>query len=102
MIGESPTRPGIFHASPEVVVVPDISPFSFTARQLMVPVGGCLITLSIHGRSARSSGLSKSPARSFLKSGLSSPGRQSFDDDAFQPSHALRESSVRRFIVSKP
>jgi len=29
---ESPTRPGIFHASPEVVVVPLTSPLAFTAR----------------------------------------------------------------------
>src|ERR1043166_2213479 len=44
MIGESPTRPGIFQDNPEVVVVPEISPFAFTARQLIVPVGGYLIT----------------------------------------------------------
>ena len=35
--GESPTRPGIFQASPDVVVTPEISPFSFKPRQLMVP-----------------------------------------------------------------
>src|SRR5690349_23585898 len=35
MIGESPTRPGIFHDNPLVVVTPDISPLVFTARQLM-------------------------------------------------------------------
>ena len=40
MMGESPTRPGIFQASPLVVVTPDISPFAFRLRQLMVPVGG--------------------------------------------------------------
>src|SRR5215470_3907461 len=37
--GESPTRPGIFHASPEVVVTPEMSPLASTARQLIVPVG---------------------------------------------------------------
>src|SRR5277367_4280723 len=40
MIGESPTRPAIFHARPLVVVQPDISPFEFSARQLIVPVIG--------------------------------------------------------------
>src|SRR5882757_11153413 len=43
IIGESPTRPGIFHDKPEVVVVPLTSPFAFTARQLIVPVIGCAI-----------------------------------------------------------
>src|SRR5881397_569583 len=36
-IGESPTRPGIFHAKPLVVVVPHISPLELTALQLIVP-----------------------------------------------------------------
>src|SRR5262249_37532760 len=36
--GESPTRPGIFHAIPEVVVTPEMSPLASTARQLIVPV----------------------------------------------------------------
>src|SRR5947209_20535077 len=40
IIGESPTRPGIFQARPLVVVTPDISPLAFNARQFMVPVGG--------------------------------------------------------------
>jgi hypothetical protein len=40
MIGESPTRPGIFHAKPLVVVQPEISPFPFSAEQWIVPVGG--------------------------------------------------------------
>src|SRR6266446_1177054 len=40
MMGESPTRPGSFHASPLVVVQPDMSPLSFSAEQWMVPVGG--------------------------------------------------------------
>src|SRR5882724_5409207 len=40
MIGESPQRPGSFQASPLVVVVPEISPFSLNAEQWMVPVGG--------------------------------------------------------------
>ena len=36
-MGESPTRPGIFHAMPLVVVTPQISPFGLTPLQLMVP-----------------------------------------------------------------
>ena len=40
MMGESPQRPGSFQARPLVVVVPEISPFSFSAEQWMVPVGG--------------------------------------------------------------
>src|SRR3954469_24279213 len=36
-IGESPTRPGIFHERPLVVVTPQTSPFELTASQLIVP-----------------------------------------------------------------
>src|SRR5712692_7802287 len=36
MIGESPTRPGIFHDSPEVVVVAEMSPFESTAMHGIV------------------------------------------------------------------
>src|SRR5207249_10519580 len=36
-IGESPERPGIFHARPLVVVTPQISPFALTPSQLIVP-----------------------------------------------------------------
>jgi hypothetical protein len=36
-IGESPTRPGIFHDSPLVVVTPQTSPLLFTPSQLIVP-----------------------------------------------------------------
>ena len=39
-IGESPTRPGTFHASPAVVVTDETSPLALTALQLMVPCGG--------------------------------------------------------------
>ena len=39
MIAESPTRPGIFQASPLVVVTDEISPPGVTALQLIVPVG---------------------------------------------------------------
>src|SRR5260370_29661109 len=48
MIGESPTRPGIFHDSPEVVVVAEISPFESTAMHGIVPVRGCAITRSAY------------------------------------------------------
>ena len=37
MIGESPTRPGIFHDRPLVVVTDAISPAAFTAFMLIVP-----------------------------------------------------------------
>src|SRR5438128_8982901 len=37
MIGESPTRPGIFHDSPLVVVTEPTSPLAPTALRLMVP-----------------------------------------------------------------
>src|SRR5919107_1511153 len=37
MIGESPTRPGIFHAMPLVVVTELRSPFASTAFMLIVP-----------------------------------------------------------------
>src|SRR5262245_43571232 len=53
--GESPTRPGIFQASPEVVVTPEISPFASTARQLIVPVGRSRRISSIQALSAISS-----------------------------------------------
>src|SRR2546426_11144756 len=36
-IGESPTRPGIFHANPLVVVTPQSSPLRLTPSQLIVP-----------------------------------------------------------------
>jgi hypothetical protein len=36
-MGESPTRPGIFHASPLVVVTPQTSPRALTPSQLIVP-----------------------------------------------------------------
>src|SRR5579859_4018784 len=102
MMHESPTRPEIFHARPEVVVVPDISPFSFTARQLIVPVGGCATTCLIHGAQAWRSGVSSNSATCLLKSGASRPGRQSFELDAFHASHAMRDLSVSKFIGSNP
>src|SRR4051812_39389270 len=36
-IGESPTRPGIFHARPLVVVTPQMSPLALIPSQLIVP-----------------------------------------------------------------
>src|SRR5579859_4478592 len=46
IIGESPTRPGIFQERPEVVVVAEMSPLASTAMQGIVPVGGCAMTRS--------------------------------------------------------
>src|ERR1700687_1818903 len=48
IIGESPTRPGIFHERPEVVVVAEMSPFESTAMHGIVPVGGCAMTRSAY------------------------------------------------------
>src|SRR5262249_28094665 len=108
---------GIFHESPEVVVVPDISPFSFTARQLIVPVGGSLITSIARAISAssfpqisascsrncsESRGLFPLDAALPVHSGLSMPGRQLNEGEAFHASQILRECSVSRFISSKP
>src|SRR6266849_1838074 len=88
MIGESPTRPGIFQASPDVVVTAEISPFSLTAMQGIVPVGGLAMT-----RSAKAI-FSGSPSNRFeiwsFHSGESIPGRQLNDDDAFQASQIFR------------
>src|ERR1700758_664475 len=107
MMGESPTLPGIFHDNPDVVVVPEISPFSFTARQLIVPVGGLAITSiaraistsscsQMSARRSRNSGESKAPrlpvAAVFpFHSGLSIPGRQLNEVEAFQASQIFRE-----------
>src|ERR1700744_582819 len=89
MIGESPTRPGIFQARPEVVVVAEMSPFSFTAMHGIVPVGGCAITCSANAISF------SSPSNSFVMcsfhSGESIPGRQFIDDDAFHANQIFRD-----------
>src|SRR5271155_2041494 len=79
MIGESPTRPGIFHASPEVVVVAEISPLSLTAMQGIVPVGGCAITCAAYAIFS-SSPLKIDDTCSF-HSGESIPGRLLTDED---------------------
>src|SRR6266404_7811009 len=98
MMGESPTRPGIFHASPEVVVVAEMSPFSFTAMHGIVPVGGCWTTRWAYASKAWSSGVSPKMADNLsFHSGLSMPGRQLSEVDAFHASQTLRECSVRRF-----
>src|SRR5215475_8255244 len=100
MIGESPTRPGIFHARPDVVVTAEMSPFSLTAMQGIVPVGGLAMT-----RSAKAIFFG-SPSKRFemcsFHSGESIPGLQLKDEEAFQANQILRELSVRRFWSSKP
>src|SRR5207245_4469850 len=100
MIGESPTRPGIFHDSPEVVVVAEMSPFESTAMHGIVPVGGCAITRSAYAI-CFSSPLKIAETCSF-HSGESIPGRQLKEVFAFQASQILRECSVRRLISSNP
>src|SRR5262245_47318472 len=54
--GECPPRPGIFHAMPDVVVTPEMSPLASTARQFIVPVGRLRRIPSIQALSATSSG----------------------------------------------
>src|SRR5499425_87196 len=100
MIGESPTRPGIFQANPEVVVVAEISPFSFTAMHGIVPVGGRVITLSAYA--IFFSSLSNNSERCSFHSGESIPGLQLNELFAFHASQILRECSVNKFISSKP
>src|SRR6202035_1206946 len=51
-MGESPRRPGSFHARPEVVVAPEISPLGLTAETWMVPVEGQRICSTANWRSA--------------------------------------------------
>jgi hypothetical protein len=46
MMGESPTRPGTFHAMPLVVVTELRSPAAFSAFMLIVPVENLIITSS--------------------------------------------------------
>src|SRR5215471_8227734 len=99
MIGESPTRPGIFQERPEVVVTAETSPFASTAIQGIVPVGGSRMTSTARARSICSSGespnigaiCSRSAAVGF-HSGLSLPGRQLKDVEAFQASQIFREA----------
>src|SRR5260370_39484615 len=107
MIGESPTRPAIFHASPLVVVTPDISPLEFSARQLIVPVGGCMAT-SI----AQASVLSSTCGNCSFSSAVAAVPASSSPDqlvwpllsriDRFHTTHAMRESSTSRSSVLNP
>src|ERR1017187_4890970 len=99
MIGESPTRPGIFHASPLVVVVPDISPLAFSARQLIVPVGGWIATSHAQASvssSACGNSFFISATVAALAGAVSRPGPQllcpagSFKD-RFQVNHSRRD-----------
>ena len=53
MMGESPTRPGIFQARPLVVVTDERSPAALTTFKLMVPVGRTMFSSS--GTSSQSS-----------------------------------------------
>src|SRR5256885_9815293 len=98
MIGESPTRPGIFHERPEVVVTAEMSPFASTAMQGIVPVGGSRITLTARARRACSAGESPNigaicsrRAAVGFHSGLSTPGRQLKELEAFHARQILRE-----------
>src|SRR5262249_33895169 len=104
MIGESPTRPAIFQERPLVVVTPDISPLLFSARQLMVPVGGFSATCMAHSiHSGLALGKRRSSSDFFLafSSGAERPGPQLLwpfgsRSDSLQTSQARRAFSVRR------
>src|SRR5436305_3431065 len=107
MIGESPTRPGIFQARPLVVVTPDISPFGFKARQLMVPVGGWRAISQAQASVALSAAGKISLSRADGLSGASRPSVQLFAPlgsrrDRFHTNHASRDFSVSRFSSAKP
>src|ERR1700689_1245843 len=112
MMGESPTRPAIFQASPLVVVTPDISPLAFSDRQLIVPVVGC--TAIFHAQASvgpsASGNISRRPdmvlafAAAF---GESRPGPQLLwpfgsRRETFQVSQARRAFSVSRSCSGKP
>src|SRR5712692_617374 len=114
MLGESPNRQGIFHASPLVVVTLDISPFSFNTEQLMVPVGGCRTLWMASARA--SGGIPMSAARLYslrtrsdwsaigeicngaggfqLGSAIPGPHQSWLELDSFHNCHILRECSV--------
>src|SRR5690349_8901181 len=107
MIGLSPTRPGIFHDNPLVVVTEAISPFASTAFMLMVP--------KVYGTPRSSYDTWRSPSSRELccmfgvtrgRRGVESPGvsnQLSFGlRPDFQRSHASRDFSVRRFCSLKP
>src|SRR5262245_3708417 len=104
--GESPTRPGIFHASPEVVVTPEISPLASTARQLIVPVGRSRRISSIRLLRAISSGESlvcevfTLPAGALLRQ-LGPQPSLGFRLSR-QASHFLRDSSVSKSCSLNP
>src|ERR1700733_417326 len=109
MIGESPTRPAIFQASPLVVVTPDISPLAFSDRQLIVPVVGCTaISQAQASVGASASGNISCNLDIVLRlGGESRPGPQLLwplgsRRDTFQVSHAKRAFSVSISSTGKP
>src|ERR1017187_7708817 len=86
MIGESPMRPAIFHARPLVVVTPDISPFEFSARQLMVPVMGWMAISLAHA-----SVFSSTFGNNSLSSAVAFPVSTSHDEDIGAAFHHLAQ-----------
>src|SRR3984957_1308601 len=108
-MGESPTRPAIFQASPLVVVTPDISPLVFSDRQLIVPVVGCPAISHAHARvgASASGNISCSLDMVFVLGGESRPGPQLLwplgsRRDTFHVSHARRAFSVSSSSTGKP
>src|SRR5438094_10430963 len=107
MIGESPTRPGIFQARPLVVVTPDISPLAFSARQLMVPVEGRSAISQAQARVASSADGNRFFRRAEGLPGASRPSVQLFwplgsRSERFHTSQARRDFSVSRSSSLNP
>src|SRR3954469_16070032 len=115
MIGESPNRPWIFQARPDVLTAADISPFRLSVMHGIVPVGGFKtysIACSRHSGSMPISAATSckrlvrcSATGTFVKfvggfqfgsERLGTPQPRS-DIVSFQSSHILRERSVSRF-----
>jgi hypothetical protein len=90
MIGESPTRPGTFHARPLVVVTELMSPAAFTAFMLMVPVVYLMRTSS-----SWSSHTSSLLSRDFQRS-------QSCRVRSVSRSCGLNPMSIANFLASSP
>ena len=86
-MGESPTRPGIFHDKPEVVVVQPRSPWVSSTEQWIVPV----TRLAMYSRTKAATFSSGGGSQSSLGSRVS-----------FQCSQICRASSVSRLISGKP
>src|SRR5689334_2471612 len=107
MIGESPTRPGIFHERPLVVVTDAMSPVAVTAFMLIVPYVRATPDASRYTWTPDScssdEGRLLPPGAAGVGGG--STGSNQLSDGlslAFQRSQSRRLCSVSRFWVLKP